>query len=99
MPLFGRLWHLRHCDIGKKFEAFGWNVLAMDGGNMDEIIATLNQAKSACGKGAPTVIIMNTIMGNGVDFMMHSHKWHGIAPNDDQLANALGQLVSEEKDY
>ena len=86
-------------SIGKKFEAFGWNVLEMDGSNIEEIIATLNKAKAMCGKGAPTMILMNTIMGNGVDFMMHSHKWHGIAPNDEQLANALSQLVSEEKDY
>lgn len=86
-------------SIKNKFEAFGWNVLEMDGGNMDEIVATLNNAKSMCGKGTPTVILMKTIMGNGVDFMMHSHKWHGIAPNDEQLENALAQLVSSEKDY
>jgi len=86
-------------SIAKKFEAFGWNVLEMDGSNIDEIVTTLNKAKSMCGNGAPTVIMMHTIMGNGVDFMMHSHKWHGIAPNDEQLANALSQLTSTEKDY
>jgi transketolase len=86
-------------SIKNKFEAFGWNVLEMDGGNMDEIVATLNKAKSMCGNGKPTVILMKTIMGNGVDFMMHTHKWHGVAPNDEQLEKALAQLVSSEKDY
>ncbi|MDQ3050832.1 MAG: transketolase [Bacteroidota bacterium] len=85
-------------DIKKKFEAFGWNVLEMDGSNLEEIIATLNRAKSLCGQGTPIAILMKTIMGNGVDFMMHTHKWHGIAPNDEQLSLALGQLP-EEKDY
>ncbi len=86
-------------NIGKKFEAFGWDVLSMNGDNLDEIVTTLTKAKSMCGKGKPIMIIMNTIMGNGVDFMMHTHKWHGIAPNDDQLSVALNQLVSTEKDY
>lgn len=85
-------------DIKMKFEAFGWNVLEMDGSNLEEIIATLNRAKSLCGQGTPIAILMKTIMGNGVDFMMHTHKWHGIAPNDEQLSLALGQLP-EEKDY
>ena len=81
-------------SIKNKFEAFGWNVLEMDGANMDEIEATINKAKSMCRKGTPTVILMKTIMGNGVDFMMHTHKWHGIAPNDEQLENALAQLAA-----
>ncbi len=85
-------------DLKKKFEAFGWTVLEMEGSNLEEIIATLNHAKSLCGKGTPIAILMTTIMGNGVDFMMHTHKWHGIAPNDEQLSLALGQLP-EEKDY
>lgn len=86
-------------DIGKKFEAFGWEVLNMPGDNAEAIVETLNKAKTMCGKGKPIVIIMNTIMGNGVDFMMHTHKWHGIAPNDEQLEKALNQLVCDEKDY
>ena len=86
-------------DLRKKFEAFGWDVLEMNGGNMDEIIATMAKAKSMTGKGKPIMIIMTTIMGNGVDFMMGTHKWHGIAPNDEQLAKALGQLEETMGDY
>lgn len=86
-------------DLRKKFEAFGWDVLEMNGGNMDEIIATLAKAKAMSGKGKPIMIIMTTIMGNGVDFMMGTHKWHGIAPNDEQLAKALGQLEETMGDY
>jgi transketolase len=86
-------------DVRKKFEAFGWQVLEMDGGVMENIIATLNNAKSLCGKGKPTAIIMKTIMGNGVDFMMNSHKWHGVAPNDEQLQKALAQLPETVGDY
>lgn len=86
-------------SIGKKFEAFGWQVLEMSGDNLDEIIVTLEKAKSLCGMGKPVVILMKTIMGNGVDFMMHSHKWHGIAPNDEQLEQALNQLPVTLGDY
>ena len=86
-------------DVKKKFEAFGWDVLEMDGGKMDEVIATLEKAKSHTGKGKPVVILMKTIMGNGVDFMMHTHKWHGVAPNDEQLQNALAQLPETLGDY
>ncbi len=86
-------------DLRKKFEAFGWEVMEMDGGNMEEIIDTLNKAKSNTGKGKPVMILMHTIMGNGVDFMMHTHKWHGVAPNDEQLAKALGQLEETVGDY
>lgn len=86
-------------DLRKKFEAFGWEVLEMNGSNMDEIVTTLAKAKSMTGKGKPIMIIMTTIMGNGVDFMMGSHKWHGIAPNDEQLANALGQLEETMGDF
>jgi transketolase len=86
-------------DVKKKFEAFGWDVLEMDGGNLDEVIATLEKAKAHTGKGKPVVILMKTIMGNGVDFMMHTHKWHGVAPNDEQLQNALAQLPETLGDY
>lgn len=86
-------------DLRKKFEAFGWDVMEMDGGNLEEIINTLEKAKSNTGKGKPIMILMNTIMGNGVDFMMHTHKWHGIAPNDEQLAKALEQIPETAGDY
>ena len=86
-------------DIKSKFEAFGWDVLEMDGSVLEEVIETLNKAKSHTGKGKPVIIIMKTIMGNGVDFMMHTHKWHGIAPNDEQLEKALSQLPETIGDY
>ncbi|POY38341.1 transketolase [Solitalea longa] len=79
-------------SLRAKFEAFGWEVIDMDGNNMDEVIKTLNYAKTQTGKGKPVVILMKTEMGFGVDFMMGSHKWHGVAPNDEQLAQALAQL-------
>jgi transketolase len=82
-----------------KFEAFGWNVLEMDGNNMQEVLDTLEKAKKNTFSGKPTVIIMKTEMGMGVDFMMGSHKWHGIAPNDDQLKQALAQLPETLGDY
>lgn len=86
-------------DVRKKFEAFGWDVLEMDGGNLDEVISTLEKARLHTGKGKPVVILMKTIMGNGVDFMMHTHKWHGVAPNDEQLQKALAQLPETLGDY
>lgn len=92
----------RVMDLGnlpQKFEAFGWKVLRMDGNNMEEILKTMQQAKSAAGKGQPVAVLMNTIMGFGVDFMMTGHEWHGIAPNDEQLAKALSQLPETLGDY
>jgi transketolase len=86
-------------DIRKKFDAFGWETMEMDGNNLEEVIDTLTKAKTKCGKGKPVVIIMKTIMGNGVDFMMHTHKWHGVAPNDEQLKKALDQLPETIGDY
>ncbi len=87
-------------DVRSKFDAFGWKTLEIkDGGNIKEVITVLNAAKNETGKGVPVMIIMHTEMGNGVDFMMHSHKWHGIAPNDEQLAKALGQLEETLGDY
>lgn len=82
-----------------KWEAFGWIVLSMNGNDIDDIKSTFTKAKELSGKGKPVVILMNTIMGNGVDFMMYSHKWHGIAPNDEQLANALSQNPETLGDY
>ena len=86
-------------NLRAKWEAFGWDVLEMNGNIMAEAIAGLNEAKARTGKGKPVLILMKTEMGNGVDFMMGSHKWHGVAPNDEQLAAALGQLEETLGDY
>ena len=86
-------------DLKAKFESFGWQVLQMNGNVMEEILSTMQEAKSISGKGKPTVVLMKTIMGFGVDFMMGSHEWHGIAPNDAQLAKALEQLPVTLGDY
>jgi transketolase len=86
-------------DLHVKFEAFGWITLEMNGNDMDEVIATLNKAKSLTGNGRPVVILMKTVMGKGVDFMEGHHEWHGIAPNDDQLVKALAQLPETLGDY
>ena len=82
-----------------KFEAFNWQVLEMDGNDMDAVVAGLNNAKTFVGKGKPIVILMKTEMGHGVDFMQGSHEWHGIAPNDEQLKKALDQLPETLGDY
>lgn len=82
-------------DLGNlraKFEAFDWEVTEMDGNDMDAVVAGLHHAKSLTGKGKPVVIIMKTGMGHGIDFMVGSHEWHGIAPNDEQLQKALLQI-------
>lgn len=86
-------------NLTQKWQAFGWEVLEMDGHNMDEIISTLEKAKALTGKGKPIMIIMTTEMGQGVDYMMGTHKWHGSAPNDEQLASALSQLEETLGDY
>ena len=87
-------------DIGSKFKAFGWTVLTIEKGNdIDQVEKELNKAKNLCFNGKPVVIIMNTEMGNGVDFMMGTHKWHGVAPNDEQLKLALNQNPETLKDY
>ncbi len=86
-------------DLKIKFEAFDWKVIEMNGNNMEEVVNTLEQAKSLTGKGQPICILMTTQMGNGIDFMMGSHEWHGIAPNDDQLAKALAQVPETLGDY
>ncbi len=86
-------------NLKSKFESFDWLVTEMDGNNMSEVIVGLEKAKSMLGKEKPVVIIMKTIMGKGVDFMEGTHEWHGIAPNDDQLSKALGQLPETLGDY
>lgn len=86
-------------NIREKFEAFNWHTLEMNGNDMDEVLHTLEEAKSLVGKGKPIAIIMRTIMGKGVEFMENDHNWHGVAPNDDQLAKALAQLPETMGDY
>jgi transketolase len=87
-------------NLKAKFEAFGWTVLENQNGNdLAEVIASLNDAKTHLGKGKPVIILMRTEMGMGVDYMMGTHKWHGSAPNDDQLAKALEQLLVDGVDY
>jgi len=87
-------------DVGAKFKAFGWDVLELKEGNdLRSIIKTLKEAKSRTGKGKPVCVIMYTVMGNGVDFMMHTHAWHGKAPNDEQLQTALSQNPETLGDY
>ena len=87
-------------DVAQKLSSFGWKVLSLESGNaMAEIIATLNEAKNLMGKGTPVAVLMKTEMGNGVDFMMHTHAWHGKAPNDEQLETALAQNPATLGDY
>ena len=86
-------------NLSQKWQAFGWDVLEMDGHNIDEIKNTMALAKSKVGNGKPIVIIMKTEMGQGVDYMMGTHKWHGSAPNEEQLASALNQLTETLGDY
>lgn len=86
-------------DLKAKWVSFGWEVLECDGNNMGEVVATLEKAKTMCHNSKPICIIMKTEMGNGVDFMMGTHKWHGVAPNDEQLQAALAQLEETLGDY
>jgi transketolase len=87
-------------DLSAKFAAFGWDVMVLEKGNdIDAVVAGLEQAKARTGKGKPVVILMKTVMGAGVDFMEGHHEWHGIAPNDEQLAKALSQLPETIGDY
>ena len=86
-------------NIREKFDVFGWTTLEMNGNDMDEVVATLERAKSLTGQGKPIAIMMRTAMGKGVDFMEGTHEWHGIAPNDEQLAKALAQLPETLGDY
>lgn len=87
-------------SIKAKFEAFGWDVIEVKEGNdIEAILAGLAEAKSLTGKGKPICILLETMMGNGVDFMMHTHAWHGKAPNDEQLESALNQNPVTLGDY
>jgi transketolase len=79
-------------DLHIKFNAFGWKVIEMNGNEMEDVVETLTKAKSLTGKGQPVCILMKTVMGKGVDYMEGHHEWHGVAPNDEQLAKALEQL-------
>ena len=87
-------------NIKSKFEAFDWTVVEIENGNnIESILNGMEIAKSKTGKGVPVCVLLNTIMGNGVDFMMHTHAWHGKAPNDDQLKIALDQNPVTLGDY
>lgn len=86
-------------DLALKWKSFGWEVLETDGNNMSELVSTLRKAKELCYNSKPIVILMKTEMGNGVDFMMGTHKWHGSAPNDEQRDMALSQLEETLGDY
>lgn len=86
-------------NLTAKWQAFGWDVVEMNGNNIEDVVAGMTEAKSRTGKGKPVMVIMKTEMGHGVDFMMGSHKWHGVAPNDAQLADALAQNPETLGDY
>ncbi|HET8855232.1 MAG TPA: transketolase [Salinimicrobium sp.] len=87
-------------NLRDKFEAFGWDVLEVENGNdIGQIRAGLKEAKSRTGKGKPVCILLRTVMGHGVDFMMHTHAWHGVAPSDEQLEKALAQNPETLGDY
>ena len=86
-------------NLRKKYEAFGWRVLEMDGNNFENLLDVLAEAKDLLGKGESIMIIMTTIMGNGVDFMMGTNAWHGKAPSDEQMASALKQNLETLGDY
>lgn len=87
-------------DLGEKYKSFGWEVLVVEKGNdIKELYSAVTKAQGLTGKGKPVLLLLKTEMGYGVDFMMGSHKWHGVAPNDEQLAKALGQLQETLGDY
>jgi len=86
-------------SLKDKFLAFGWHVMEMNGNQMEDVIKGIDAAKKASGQGKPVCILMETVMGKGVDFMEGTHEWHGIAPNDDQLAKAMEQITSQHTDY
>lgn len=91
---------LHNRNLGEKYAAFGWEVIDLPGGNdMASVLEGIDKAKAAAGKGKPVMVILHTEMGYGVDYMMGTHKWHGTAPNDEQLAAALAQLPETLGDY
>jgi transketolase len=86
-------------NIKAKWEAFGWVVLETNGNDLLALNTTIEEAKQLTGQGKPIMVLMTTSMGKGVDFMEGTHKWHGVAPNDQELANALSQLEETLGDY
>lgn len=87
-------------DIKSKFEAFGWTVMSIEKGNdMEAVVAGIKEAKQLAGNTKPVCILLTTDMGSGVSFMQGTHEWHGIAPNDEQLATALSELAGTDGDY
>tara|TARA_R110002072_G_scaffold14307_2_gene59682 strand:- start:3791 stop:4636 length:846 start_codon:yes stop_codon:yes gene_type:complete len=87
-------------NVKEKFEAFGWDVFEIEeGNNIEAVISGMKSAKERTRKGKPVCVLLHTVMGNGVDFMMHTHAWHGKAPNDEQLENALSQNAETLGDY
>ncbi|AMA49231.1 transketolase [Flavobacterium covae] len=87
-------------NLKAKFEAFDWDVIEIkEGNNIEAILAGMTEAKNRTGKGKPICVLLHTVMGNGVDFMMHTHAWHGKAPNDEQLADGLAQNAETLGDY
>lgn len=86
-------------DLEAKWQSFGWTVIHMKGNDMEDVVATLDKAKSLTGQGSPIAVLMQTEMGWPIDFMVGSHKWHGVAPNDEQLAKALAQVEETLGDY
>jgi transketolase len=91
---------LKMGSLKAKFEAFDWDVIEIkEGNNLEAIVAGMKEAKAKTGKGKPVCVLLHTIMGHGVDFMMYTHAWHGKAPNNEQLASALGQNPETLGDY
>ena len=86
-------------DLAGKWKAFGWHVIECNGHSLDELGDAIDEAHSRKGSGIPCIVLMKTVMGKGVDFMEGTHKWHGIPPNDEQLADALSQLDGSLGDY
>lgn len=86
-------------DLKAKWEAFGWTVVESNGNNLEALIGTMEKAKSLLGKGKPVLNLMKTVMGYGVDFMMGSHKWHGVAPNEEEFRKAMAQLEETIGDF
>lgn len=86
-------------DLRAKWEAFGWIVIESNGNNLEELVAALEKAKSLLGQGKPVMNLMRTVMGYGVDFMMGSHKWHGVAPNEEEFKKAMAQLEETVGDF
>lgn len=86
-------------DLRAKYESFGWKVWECNGNNMEEVVDTLTKMRENAHKGQAQILLAHTEMGMGVDFMMGTHKWHGVAPNDEQSANALSQLKETLGDY